>query len=169
MRKGKYAGVTSKLPRMPQGAGEDGDVSRSEKLKLVETEIALRVSMKSSALAREFAEIRAEKEAAERILSEIQLRLDAVVNLMVEQFEAEGLSSVRLDTGRLVSIGYEPYAQVVDKEAFRRWCIAHGLERSLQLWPSTTQKLVKDMLLAGDPEPDGIQTFSKPKIRLGSE
>jgi hypothetical protein len=78
---------------------------------------------------------------------------------------------IRLPDGGSVSIQREPTGKVVDKEAFRRWCIANGLETSLQLWPSTANSIVKDRCVNGMPAPDGIKVFALTKTVLwkGSE
>ena len=99
----------------------------------------------------------------------MNLMLDAYQSLMVAQFEAEGISSLKLSTGQPIVTYEEPYAQVIDKDAFRLWCIKQGLERSLVLPWQTTNKITKDMLLAGDPEPDGVTIYAKTRVRLGSE
>ena len=75
-------------------------------------------------------------------------------------------NAVRLPGGSSISIEKEPTGKVEDKEAFRKWCIADGLENSLQLWPSTMNAIVKKRCLDGLPEPDGIKIYSKIKVVL---
>lgn len=94
---------------------------------------------------------------------------EAYEQLFVDQAEVEGAMSVTLESGRGVGYHMEPYPTVEDPEAFRKWCIADGLENKLSLHPSTMTALVKQRLLDGLPEPDGVKTFSKPKLRLGGE
>jgi hypothetical protein len=98
--------------------------------------------------------------------SSCNLLLDAYTELMVEQFEVEGVASVRFQDGGGVSTYEEPYAKVVDREKFRQWCLKHGLERSLSLGWQATNAIVKKLLLEGEGEPDGIEVFSKTMIRL---
>lgn len=74
--------------------------------------------------------------------------------------------TVKLPDGASVSIQREPTGKVVDKEAFRQWCIANGLETSLQLWPSTANSIVKDRCVNGMPAPDGIKVFALTKTVL---
>ncbi len=56
--------------------------------------------------------------------SGIQLLVDVYERMMVEQMEAEGIHSMHLDSGAGVSTFEEPQGKVIDKEAFRLWCVA---------------------------------------------
>ena len=73
-------------------------------------------------------------------------------------------STIKLRDGGSLSVQWEPTGKVVDKEKFRLWCIANGLEKSLQLWPSTMNSMVKEKLEAGEPTPDGVEAHSRYKI-----
>lgn len=123
--------------------------------------------------ATEYARVYAELRKVISSLGEEQwklgLLLEAYQGLMIDQFETEGVSSLKLSNGQPVTTYEEPYPQVEDKEAFRQWCIKQGLERKMSLHPSTTTSMVKEMLLAGDPEPDGIKIYVKTRVRLGAE
>lgn len=194
---GKYAAILPKLPKFPDVAPDRRDVIEATKTAILEPpktddpienfqvvldiiardfKLLCDVEMRTTAgrrsageFARAYAELRKIADSLDSWKSDINLLLDAYTALMLEQFEIEGVSSLRLSNGQPVSTYAEPYAQVIDKEKFRLWCIAQGLERQMALHPSTTQKLTKDMLLAGDPEPDGVTTFAKTRIRLGAE
>lgn len=56
--------------------------------------------------------------------SATQLLLDAYERLMTDQMEAEGMRSLNLESGGGVTTYEEPCGKVVDKEAFRLWCVA---------------------------------------------
>ena len=122
----------------------------------------------ASEYARVYAELRYIRDQIKEWESNVNLLLDAYTTLMLEQFEVEGISSLKMDNGQPVATWLEPYAQVVDREALRLWCLKQGLERSMHIHPSTLTSLTKQMLLRGDPEPDGVRVYAKPKIRLGS-
>ena len=163
MARGKYAHVIDKLPKV-LGV----DPTNQDKIDAVARAISEEpgFTRHGSYLAELYTDIRFEKDAAKQILSEIQLRLDAVEQMLVDQYEVEGTTSVHLVTGESVSVQYEPYAQVTDREAFRLWCLANGLERSMVLHPSTTQSLIKERLLEGEPEPAGINVVAQAKLVL---
>jgi len=73
--------------------------------------------------------------------------------------------TVKMADGSAVDVLKEPTGKVKDKEKFRLWCIANGLENSLQLWPSTANSIVKDRCVNGLPAPDGIEVFALTKIK----
>ena len=163
MPKGKYA---SHLKDVPRYLGDD----QSHQDKVTEAKRLWTGSdLRASSLAKLYVTIREEKEQKQRELSEVQVRLDAVEQLLVSTMDTEEISSIKLDSGRSISTWMEPYPQVTDAEAFRLWCIENGLERSLRLWPSTTASLVKQRLMDGKPEPPGITIYAKSVVRLGSQ
>jgi len=120
----------------------------------------------ASEYAKAYQELRMIKDKIDEWGSNVQLLLDAYTELLVDQMEVEGTDGLRLETGGSISKWEEPYGTVKDKEAFRKWCIANGYEGQLQLWPATMAALVKERLIAGEPEPDGIEVFAKTIVRL---
>ena len=107
--------------------------------------------------------------------AECDLRMEGIEQMLAESYKAGepgwgnyGASdkTVRLLEGGSVSVQMEPHGKVTDKEAFRKWCIADGLENELQLWPSTMNAIVKKRVLEGLPEPDGVEAFSITKVIL---
>ncbi len=160
-RKGKYADVIDALPKY-----QGNDPSYQEKIEAVKNSILAEdpINRYASTLVQRYVEIRAEKDAVEEVLKEIQLRLDATSQLLVDSYEVEGTSSMKLVDGPTVRVQYEPHAQVINSELLRQWAITQGLERDLQLPWQTTNKITKEMLLNGENEPDGVVAWSKAKI-----
>jgi hypothetical protein len=120
----------------------------------------------ASVLARDYREIRDEIDAIEEQLSGANLRLEAVKQLLVQQFEVEDITSLALADGSTVRVQTEPYAQVKDKEAFRQWCLQHGFEAQMVLPWATTNSITKERLLAGKPEPEGVEASQLNKVVL---
>jgi len=167
MAHGKYAAVIDALPRM---LGDNPDYQ--QKVQAVKDAMTADPDfrMHASWLAQEYAGLRDEKEQAEVAVSEINLRLEAVKQFMADQFEIEGLASLRTDSGRSISIFLEPYSQIVDREMFRAWCDADpDLRRKMMLPWQTTNALTKARLLEGEPEPPGVTIWAKTTVRMGSE
>jgi hypothetical protein len=123
----------------------------------------------ASVIARAYREVRAVVETLDELQSHMHLTKEAYEQLLILAYEAEGVNSLKLATGERVRIEPQPYAQVMDKEAFRQWCVAQGLERSMHLMWQTTNSLVKERLLKGEPEPDGIEAKMKHKIVLSTK
>jgi len=146
---------------------------------------------------------RDEQEQVAATVSRLNLEIEMLSQLIQSSQErkAEGWgdygvqgNALRLANGDTIRVRKEPYGQVTDKEAFRRWCVAPpdacmdcgegeaapghdvsvdgahpfhpggGMERQLQLWPSTMNAVVKERLIAGDPLPDGTTAWAKTKI-----
>jgi len=164
---GKYDAVLQHLQKLPPA-----DLTYQEKIERVKDEIGTRDAVRLGA---DYVAWRAREAELKAALSEVNLQLAAYEQLLAESQEIQSAgwgdygvkdNALRLPTGETIRVQPEPYGQVKDKEAFRLWCIANGYERQLQLWPSTMNAIVKERLLAGDPEPDGCEAFSKTKIVL---
>lgn len=119
---------------------------------------------KSTELSRRYTGIRIEKKRAQDILSCVQVQLDACSELLVDQFEADGITSLKLEDGSSVRVDVKPYPVTKDREVFRQWCIDDGLQKEMHLaWP-TMSSLMCNMLLAGEDIPPGLEAFMKDKI-----
>jgi hypothetical protein len=164
MATGKYAEVVKTLPRLPASDAGFQEKVASRKRELIDNDP---LKMRSaSALASEYRRLRDSKEEVEQVMSRLNLELEAIGQLLIQQYEADGTSSIALATGGSVSTQLEPYAQVTDRDACRQWAIAEGLERQLALPWQTANSLVKDRLLKGEPEPPGMKAFVRTKIVL---
>jgi hypothetical protein len=174
---GKYDDVLPKLKPAPlEGEG----LKRQEKIDAVKK--ALKTNEAGEALillpdqlasiyAGERAKL-AELKAAESV---IQLKIDALEQLIVDSWDKEedgwgayGASPnvIRLRDGSSVLVEPQPEGKVEDKEKFRLWCIANGLEKQLQLWPSTMNAIAKERCLAGEPQPDGVSVYLRTTVKL---
>lgn len=179
----KFAGIINDLPAFA------GDVNYQEKVEAVKKQICEEAGFdpSSSALARRYRDLRGSedvvslvakerieaiikefgKEGIEAILSAVNMRIEAVSQMMIAQFEVDGdISSLKFADGGAVRVQYEPYAQVEDKAALRRWALANGLEESLALPWMTVNSITKQRLLDGDPEPPGVKAYAKTKVVL---
>lgn len=161
MAKGKYADIIPSLPKW-----ENDDLDHVSKVKLKKREILDEdpANRRASTIAQLYADVRLEKEAHEALLKEVNLRYEAVCQLLEEAFEVEGTTSMGLVDGPTIRVQYEPHAKVVDRDANRLWAIKSGYERSLMLPWQSLNKLTKDQLILGNEEPDGVVAFAKWKI-----
>jgi hypothetical protein len=182
---GKYDSVIRDLPKLPPADGTYQDRVDAFKATIENRD--------ATALGRAYAHLRTGsgrtlgpteteqlvsdlgKDGLEALLSIVNLRIAAHEQLLVasQSEAAEGWgkfgvksNALRLSTGDTVRVEHEPYGKVMDKEQFRLWCIANGYERSLQLWPSTMNAMVKERLLKGEEPPDGCEAFGLDKVKF---
>lgn len=121
-------------------------------------------SLQASRLARIFRDLRAIKAMFDEQEKMTNLLLEAYGQLLVEQYEVEGTTSIKLSEGSSVRVQYEPHGKVFDKDANRLWAVNNGLENSLCLPWQTVNALTKEALLNGEEPPDGVEATSRPKI-----
>lgn len=147
----------------------------------------------ASALAQTYMRLRARKDVLKATLSSVQLRLDALMQLIVDQYLVEDATSIKLSGGvnyednlkavlgevervpiqsivlptePTVRLQFEPYTQVVDKPLNRQWAESMGLKDQLSIHWQTLNFHTKERLEHGEPDPDGVKVYAKPKIVL---
>lgn len=124
----------------------------------------------ASEFARAYADARDLRDRIKEWESSANLLVEVFQMLMIDQMEQEGITSMKLSSGRPITTFEEPYAQVQDREAFRAYCEGDSdLRRKMSLPWQTTNMFVKELLLAGEPEPPGVVCFARTVVRLGSE
>lgn len=167
-RPGKYDHV---LDELPKSYGEEP--SRQAKINEVKTRIKedaennpIEAELTGPNLVRMYSATRDKHDQQAAILYDIALERDALEQLMAERFAKDEMSRVVLDSGEAVSVGYEPRAKVINAEEFRLWCVANGYENKLQLMWATTNSIVKERLLAGEDDPDGVVAEGVLKVRF---
>lgn len=192
----KYADVIGSLaPAPPEDAGYQGKVDQYKldvksnsvdasaeiakvrllEQMLIESSSSIGGTHVPQSLVRAYIMVRKEHEEAKALLSMLQLRLTAFEQMVAESQDTEEAgwgeygatpNTLKLVDGTSVRVDTEPQGKVVDKEAFRLWCLANGLEKSLQMWPSTMNAMAKEMLLNGQAPPTGVEVFLRKKLVL---
>jgi hypothetical protein len=165
MTTGKYDAVLQGLSKLPPA-----DLNYQQKIEQAKEQVPTREAV---ALAEHYANLRLQKAEAEAALSAVNLQIAAYEQLLAESQEAGAAgwgaygvkeNALRLASGDTIRVQPEPSGKVVDKEAFRQWCIENGYANQLQLWPSTMNAIVKERLLQGDPGPEGTEVFLYTKV-----
>lgn len=132
------------------------------------------VERRATSLAEFYAEIRLTRDRLKQMLYDTNVELDAVTELMVEQFEVEGITSITLEDGTNVRLQSEPYSQVKDWTKVIKWAKndpdLQSKVRETVPWQSINGA-IKALLLEGVPEPDGIEVYHKvtPFLSRGEE
>lgn len=144
------------------------DSSYQKRIEMTQEDIKSEEGYKRTAayLARLFLAQRRMKKDAEELLKDVNLRLEAIVGLLDEVFDEQGLEAVRVD-GRLVMGERKVFPTIVDPEAFRKWCIEEGLEKKLSLHHSTARSMIEQLLDAGEDVPPGVKVYLKPAFKPG--
>jgi hypothetical protein len=122
---GTYDAVMPGLKPLPPD-----DAARQDRIERAKAEIADRGA---AALASAYVRLRKRKEEIAAALSALEIRINAHEQLLAasQESHAEGWgqfgvkdNALRLPGGETVRVHKEPYGKVVDKEAFRLWCMA---------------------------------------------
>jgi hypothetical protein len=159
-KKGKWAHLVGKLPRL-----NNIEPTRQEKLNIIKEETIKEHREKhgipptAAILADEYFTLKETKKLLEEQMKDIDLELEAITQLLENQYEAEGVSFLRLTDGGSVGMHYEPYAVVTDRDKNRQWAVENGYERLLSLPWQTINSELKARLERGEPEPDGVEAF----------
>jgi len=165
LKPGKYDAIIPSLPKMPAS-----DPSYQERVEAAKADITNKDAV---AMATEYVRLRKVKDIINADLSAVQLLITAHEQLLDISQEAQSAgwgdygvkdNSVKLPTGEAVRIQREPAGKVVDEEAFRLWGIANGYERQMKLHHGTMNGIVKERALAGEPGPDGTETYAYTKV-----
>jgi len=160
---GKYSNVIDNLPKARATKAEyDGSdyQSRVDEVK----PLILAQSKTSSELAMVIRELRETKDSLDKELSQVNLKLEAVAQLLIDAYEADDIESIKLGDGVSISVQSEPQIRILDRSLFRQWCIANGFEEEMVLPYQTSNAIVKERLLEGQPEPEGVTTIARHKI-----
>jgi hypothetical protein len=104
------------------------------------------------------------KEAAEDEIEKLNVKLEALSQLLVDDLEGEAETKITNDTGTF-SIKDEPYPSVKDKLAFHAWVRSSGQEEILTVNYMTMSAIVKAKIEAGEEIPPGVDVFIKTSIR----
>jgi hypothetical protein len=162
----KYDSVLPGLPALPVA-----DQTYQDRVDKVKADAP--ASWSPADYGKEYMRLRKAKEDLEEQISLVNLHLEAITQLLVESQDAgaEGWGQygasdtmLRLVTGDTLRVQPEPYAQVVDKDACREWAVKQGLERLLALPWTTINSHVKQRLMNGEPEPDGVKAYVRKKL-----
>jgi len=167
---GKYAHLTPLLPKFYGAEAAKKADKVNELKKRIQSEPGYIRS--AVALSQAYIALRREKNRKKRELKEIQLRLDAVTQLMdVQMREVEGTTSIELVNGDGVRIQEEPYFSVINAEENRLWALENGFERSMSLGWQKLNVTGKELLLEGEDLPAGTKVWAlvKPVFTPGEK
>jgi hypothetical protein len=153
---GKYTHLKGTIPKFVK----EQEGAHREKVELLKKTIvgpASNLSWRYEQVRMKMARIKEQK-------SECQVEVDAYEEMLIAQYEAEEITSLKMESGASVCVDVIPYPQMKDKEKFRLWCHCHGLEKEMHLHPGTTASLVALLCLTGKAMPTGIDASMKDTV-----
>lgn len=115
-------------------------------------------------IAKTFKMVRVLKEVMSKQESITNTIVDAYTEILVNQYEVEGVRSVDLEDGGKIRWEEQPHAKVIDKDANRKWAVQNGMESALSIHWNVLNAIAKDLLLKGEEPPDGVEMTARPKV-----
>lgn len=152
---GKWSGLKDTVEKMPV---------ESEFQNKVNAEKTAYLQNSTAEKARVFCFLRDQKDKLESEIRELNVKLEALSQLMIEELEANGTDLFRLDSGDTLSIKDEPYVSVQDRSMFLSWIKATDQEDLLTVNYMTLSSMTKKRLVEGLSEPPGLKVFIKQSI-----
>jgi hypothetical protein len=161
---GKYSNLKSKLPAFVEEESYQSKVDTAKQFILASAENAEAANV--NRLAALFSERKRAKEALEESISELNVEIEALSQMLCEALEDQDMQKVTLSSGALVYLQDTPYPQVKDKEALMAWIKKQKMNTLLTIHYQTLKGLVNEMLVGGKPCPPGVEVFLKTSARL---
>jgi len=119
------------------------------------------------AISEEYRKLYDQKESLKKELSDLQLQLDARIQLLVEHLETFGLNQIRTeDGGTTLFIKDDVYSSVLNRHEYLSWIRETGQEDLLTVHYSTMNASIKARLERGQPLPPGTKAFFKQTIGI---
>jgi hypothetical protein len=154
---GKYDKLKGKLPAFQQEASFQQKVDEAK---------SQFVALNAPELARMFNLGRQNKKSLESRVSEVNIELEALSQLLTENFEASGLTKLTLATGETCYTQTEPYSSVQDQQSLLTFIKKQKMSNLLTLAWGTLNALNKERLVAGKPPLPGTVVYLKTAVRL---
>jgi phage host-nuclease inhibitor protein Gam len=161
---GKCSALKSKLPAFVEEESYQQKVDDAKQFILAGAENAEAANV--NRLAALFSERKRAKEALEESISELNVEIEALSQMLCEALEDQDMQKVTLSSGALVYLQDTPYPQVKDKEALIAWIKKHKMNSLLGVNYQTLKGLTNELLVGGKPAPDGVEVFLKTSARL---
>lgn len=154
---GKYDALRGNLPAFQQ------EPSFQQKIDEAKNQYQ---ALEQAELARIYNLERQKKRLLEAQVSEINVNLEALSQILLEHFEATGLSNFQLQTGETCFQQTEPYSSVQDQAALIAYVKKQKMQNLLTLAWQTMNAMNKERLVSGKPPLPGTAVFLKTSIRL---
>jgi hypothetical protein len=108
------------------------------------------------------------KKELDDLKAQNQVELDAVTEVLLQRWEEAGdTQQVKREALGMLSRVDDIHVRVSDLTAFKEWAKSNEMTSIIkeQVNASTLTSAVKDLLVDGNPIPDGVSIFTKSRIR----
>lgn len=106
------------------------------------------------------------KKKLEADISEINIGIAAMSELLSDAFISIGTQSTTLSTGELFYLKDEPYIKVIDPQKNNEWFKENGMDEIRTVQWQTQNALVKEALKQNKPIPEGIEIYMKTTVEM---
>jgi len=154
---GKYDQLKGRLPAFQQEPSFQQKVEDAKKKYL---------KFEAANLIAAFSLERQNKKNYEEEISKRNIELEALSQLLVENFEASGLAKLSLASGETCYTQTEPYSSVADQAVLLAFVKKQKMQNLLSLAWGTMNALNKERLINGKPPLPGTQVWLKTSVRL---
>lgn len=159
----KWAKLRGRIPAFENESSFQEKVN-TEKLAIIGTDHLENANV--AALAALYATGKAAKDALEDQVSGINIRLEALSQMIVEALEGESVQKVELSSGATVYLQDTPYPGIEDEDKFYAWLHREKMDALLSLNHQTLKGIVSERLQAGKALPPGTKCFLKTQARI---
>jgi len=171
---GKYASLRGKLPAFEESQPFQERVNAAKQFVLAQGELrdtdGIVVENLNAAnvsrLAALFAQRKAQKDAHEEQIAELNVELEALSQLLVEALEDQQIQKVELASGATCYLQDTPYPVVKDREALLAWIKKQKMASLLTIHYQTLKGIVNERLVGGKTVPPGVEVYLKTQARL---
>jgi hypothetical protein len=161
---GKYTKLRGKLPAFVEEVKYQERINDEKQLILADAENPGEANV--NRLAALFGVCREAKEQLENEISEYNVRLEALSQMLCEALENQGFDKVTLSSGATGYLQDTPYPVVRDKEKVLAWIKKHKMQSLLGVNYQTLKGVTNERLVAGQAPPDGVEVYLKTQFRL---
>lgn len=159
----KWMQFRSKLTRLLPGAGGDDEYQKKIQ-KTIDYYTKGKKPKTLSQLGAIFVELRSKKRDLEADVKYLNLRMEALSQVLLARFEDDGITSFKTPSEVTLFIRDEPYASIEDRAQIFAWIKKYKHVELLGIQWQTLNALMKEYLLAGKKIPPGVKLFLKSNI-----
>ena len=117
-------------------------------------------------LAKLYQDRRAEKAKYEEALYGVNVELAALSQLLIENYEADGIEKSTLASGATGYIGYFVSVSIEDSHKFYSWLREQKMDDLRTVHPSKLKGMTSEMLQAGQAAPPGVKVYLGQQFRI---